>query len=313
MWITGKPSSTEVAYVYALLDNLGLPEEWETPASYEADDWTGYYLYIGILAKSPFTINDSNEVLIDWDQDGIIDFADHNGNSQAQGQGGYWMTQFAYDDVDMLGVEWAIPYMDDFTQGICKSPFDIYIHSDVTGDGYINETSTFPNRPPGPKLSTTFCVGSGISPEEPPEPSEWGIRTIGFWKHQFNIALGNHKGYQHIDTPTLTHYLWNISTSPPHSSIPELISMDSDMTAALAILELRGKHEMYDRAVQQLLGVWLNYVSGNDYADLDGDGVYETSLWQVIQDTEAALLDGDPSNDEYYKDLCDALNNSGPD
>ncbi len=306
MWVTGQPSSTQVAEVYALLDWLENPNNpYVEPASYAADDWTGFYLYIAIKALPGYTIEASNEVLIDWDQDGKVDFSDHNGNSQAAGQGGYYMTQFAHT---ASGTEWAVPYMDEYL-GMCESPFDIYVHCDVSGgdENYDWETATFPDRPPGRKLSTTFCPWEFIGPE-PPEPGEGYLRTIGFWKHQFNVALGNHKGYQHVPTNDLLYYLSEISSQ---SSIPELQDMDMDMTAALALLELRGPHEMYDRAVQQLLGVWLNYVSGTTHADLDGDGVAETSLWDVIQETEAALLDGDPDNDEYYKDLCDEVNNSG--
>ncbi len=301
MYVTGKPASTAVADVYVLLDNLGDPGDWVNPASYDAEDWTGYYLYIGIKALAGYTIENSNEVLIDWDQDGIIDFADHNGNSQNPGQGGYDMTQFAHTS---QGTEWAVPYMDDFTNGICQSPFDIYVHCDVSGGGYSMETATFPDRPPGPKLSTTFCVGSGISPEEP-EPGEWGIRTIGFWKHQFNVALGNHKGHQHVPQENLLFYLSEISSD---SSIPELQDMDTDMMAALALLELRGKHAMYDRAVQQLLAVWLNYVSGNENATL-GNTTYHL-YDDVIVPGEAALLDGDPANDAFWKDFFDDINNS---
>lgn len=307
MWVTGNPTSTQVAEVYALLDWLENPANpYVDPLSYKAADWTGFYLYIAIKALPGYTIEASNEVLIDWDQDGTVDFSDHNGNSQSPGQGGFLMTQFAYDNVNKLGTEWAIPYMDEFN-GVCQSPFDIYIHCDVSGGGYNAETATFPDRPPGPKYSTTFCPWDLISPEEPPEPGCWGLRTIGFWKHQFNTALGIKKGHQHVPTNDLYAYVEEISDN---SQIPELQNMDSDLLEALLLLELRGKHPMYDKAVQQLLAVWLNYVSGNTHADLDGDGVFETSLLQVIQSTEAALLDGDPTNDEFYKDLCDAVNNS---
>ena len=313
MYITGKPQSTKVAEVYMMFDDLSgytQPRKDDPPAGYGPEDEQGYYFYIGIKPLPGYSIPTGDPgawVRIDWNQDGYIDFRDNNGNSATTGGpwGGY-STQFAST---AEGAEWAIPYIDEYN-GVCKSPFDIFVHIDVIQPLGGKETSTFPDRPPGPFYSTTICVGDLVKPEPPPEPGEWGIRTIGFWKHQFRTALDINKGHQHIDDETLESYITYISTN---SQITELQDMDTDMWAALALLELRGKHPMYDRAVQQLLAVWLNYVSGNEYADLDGDGVFETSLLQVIHDTEAALLDGDPTNDEYYKDLCDAVNNSGPD
>jgi hypothetical protein len=84
-----------------------------------------------------------------------------------------------------------------------------------------------------------------------------------------------------------------------------------DFSTALQILELRGKQAMYNRAVQQLFAVWLNYVSGNEMWDSDGDGNPDEYLIDVITWAEGLLLDGDPSNDEEVKNLCDELNNSG--
>jgi hypothetical protein len=306
MWIRNPPDDVMVAEVYAQIDWLSDPlNPYVEPASYDAADWTGFYLYIGIKALPGFTIGDEgNFVLIDWDQDGTVDFADHNGNSVNPGLGGY-PTLYGHTD---YGTEWAIPYFDDYSLGPCESPFDIMLHIEATGDGYTAETATYPQRDKGPFLSTTWCPWELIEPE-PPEPGDYGLRTIGFWKHQLRCALGICTGHQHVPTDELIAALAYISGA---STIPELQDMGTDMAAALALLELKGQHPMYDRAVQQLLAVWLNYAFGETHADLDGDGVFETSLWQVIQDTEAALLDGDPTNDEYYKDLCDAVNNSGP-
>jgi hypothetical protein len=68
---------------------------------------------------------------------------------------------------------------------------------------------------------------------------------------------------------------------------------------------------MYKRAVQQLFAVWLNYASGNEKWDSDGDGTPDEDLIDVIEWAEELLLDGDPSNDEEVKNYCDKLNNSG--
>ncbi|ODS35925.1 MAG: hypothetical protein A7315_04995 [Candidatus Altiarchaeales archaeon WOR_SM1_79] len=312
MYVTGKPESTKVAEVYMMFDILsGYSRVDNPPTGYGPEDEQGYYFYIGIRPLSGYSIPTGDPgawLYIDWDQDGYIDLKDNNGNS-ANAPNGY-STDFAYT---ASGIEWAIPYIDDFF-GVCQSPFDILVHSDIImpdgNGGGKQETSTFPDRPPGPFQSTTICPGDMISPE-PPEPGEWGIRTIGFWKHQFNIATGVHKGYQHVPTQSLLYYLNEISTN---SQIPELQDMDTDMTAALALLELRGKHEMYDRAVQQLLGTWLNYVSGNEQWDSDGDGdidVDDEYLIDVILWAEDILLYGDPADHEMVKDYLDMLNNSG--
>jgi hypothetical protein len=117
--------------------------------------------------------------------------------------------------------------------------------------------------------------------------------------------------HQHVPTNDLVYYLDQISFQ---SEIYELQEMDSSMYDALALLELRGKHPMYDRAVQQLLATWLNYVSGNEQWDSDGDGDIDADdeyLIDVIEWAENMLNDGDPTNDEDVKDYLDTLNNSG--
>ncbi len=308
MWITGKPASTPVAEVYMLFGWLEDPDNLYTePISYDAVDWTGFYLYIGIKALDGYTIEaDGNEVLIDWNQDGTVDFADHNGQSTNQGNGEY-PTIYGHTD---SGTEWAVPYFDEFN-GICQSPFDIYLHVDVSGEGYNAETSTFPNRPPGHKLSTTICPWELISPE-PPEPNGWGLRTIGFWKHQFRTALGVNKGHQHVDTATLHAYITHISA---YSEVTELQDMGSDMWAALAILESKGPSSMYEKAVQQLLATWLNFVSdGDQMVDTTGDGNTDMMLSNAIAYVEDILTDPNSTHEDYEeaKDICDTINNSGP-
>jgi hypothetical protein len=292
--------------VYMLFDNLaGYPyNAGNPPAGYSAADEVGYYLYIGVDALPGYSMHtDGHWLAIDWDQDGIIDFTDNNGNSAEAGRGGY-STQYARTD---SGVEWAIPYIDEFN-GICQSPLYIIVHIEIVEPSGGTETTTFPGRGgSGPFKSTELCPWEEIEPE-PPEPGDWGIRTIGFWKHQLRCALGICNGHQHVPTENLIEYLEYISAN---SQIPELQDMGGDMTAALALLELTGPHPMYDRAVQQLLATWLNYVSGNEMWDSDGDGIDDTYIIHTIMWAEAGLLDGDPTNDEVIKDTLDALNNSG--
>jgi hypothetical protein len=290
--------------VYILFDNLD--GYASPPTGYGPEDEQGYYLYIGIKALDGYQIHtDGHWLVIDWDQDGVIDFADNNGNSAGSGANQGYSTQYARTDE---GVEWAIPYLDDFSDGICMSPFYILVHIEIYIPCTTYETTTFPGRGgSGPFESTELCPWEEIEPE-PPEPGDWGLRTIGFWKHQLRCALGISNGHQHVPTDQLTDYISYISAT---SQIPELQDMGGDMTAALALLELHGKHPMYDRAVQQLLGTWLNYVSGNEMWDSDGDDVDDTDILDTILWAEDILLNGDPADHEIVKDTLDALNNSG--
>jgi hypothetical protein len=308
MQVRNPPDNINVAEVYMLFDDLtGYTKVDIDPEGYGPEDEQGYYLYIGIKTLPGFRIPTEAGawIRIDWDQDGYVDFKDNNGNSANKD----YSTEFART---YGGVEWKIPYIDEFN-GVCKSPLDIIVHVDVIFPddvcGGKTDTSTFPgDRPDGPFQSTTLCVGDEISPE-PPEPGDWGIRTIGFWKHQFNTAGGFKRGHQHVDTDSLESYVAYIAA---YSDIPELQVLDpDDFSTALQILELRGKQAMYNRAVQQLFAVWLNYVSGNEMWDSDGDGNPDEYLIDVITWAEGLLLDGDPSNDEEVKNLCDELNNSG--
>jgi hypothetical protein len=290
--------------VYILFDNLA--GYVSPPTGYGPEDEQGYYFYIGIEALDGYQMaDDGHWVVIDWDQDGVIDFADHNGNSAGAGANQGYSTLYARTD---FGVEWAIPYLDDFSEGICMSPFYILIHIEIYIPCTEYDTTTFPGRGgSGPFESTELCPWELIEPE-PPEPGDWGIRTIGFWKHQLRCALGICNGHQHVPTDYLVDCLDYISAS---SQIPELQDMDGDMTAALALLELTGPHPMYDRGVQQLLATWLNYASGNEMWDSDGDDIDDTYIIDTIMWAEDGLLDGDPTNDEVIKDTLDALNNSG--
>jgi hypothetical protein len=139
-------------------------------------------------------------------------------------------------------------------------------------------------------------------------PSGWGLRTIGFWKHQFNCALGNKKNaYQHVPTEFLEAYLAEMSAT---STVPELQDTDT-LEEALAILKTKNNADMYDKTVTQLLAAWMNYLSGSEMWDSDDNGWPETPIIDTIMEAEAGLLDGDPDNDEEFKDTLDMLNNSG--
>jgi hypothetical protein len=96
-YIANQGGGIITADVYLLFDNLaGYTRVDNAPLGYGPEDEQGYYFYIGIKAAGGYTINDDGAwVVIDWDQDGIIDFADHNGNSAGSGKNQGYSTQFA--------------------------------------------------------------------------------------------------------------------------------------------------------------------------------------------------------------------------
>jgi hypothetical protein len=307
VYIANKDGGIPTAEVYMLFDNLaGYSQVDNPPAGYGPEDEQGYYFYIGIKPLSGYTIHtDGNWVIIDWDQDDKIDFDDHNGNSK---------TKFGYTTEYVRtcgqGVEWKIPYIDEFN-GVCQSPFSILIHIEIVLPcGQETDTTTFPDRPPGHFLSAEICVGDLIDPEPPEEPGEWGLRTIGFWKHQFNTAMGYKNGHNHIPYETLMYYIGEISSQSTVEEFQEL----SNLVDALAILELRGKHTMREKALQQTLATWLNFVSDGDQdVDTDCDGIEDMLLSEALAFIESILTDPGATHEELElaKDMADCINNSG--
>jgi hypothetical protein len=156
--------------------------------------------------------------------------------------------------------------------------------------------------------STTLCPDKEVPPEDPPEGDGWGLRTIGFWKHQLRCALGAN-GHQHVPTGDLMYYLDEIDEL---SEIDEYTEMS--LQDALDLLELRGKHSMYDKAVQQFLATMLNYVSDGDQpVDTDWDGTQDMDLSEAIDMIESILTDPNPSDEdlEWAKEAADSINNFG--
>jgi hypothetical protein len=307
VYIANKDGGIPTAEVYMLFDNLaGYSQVDNPPAGYGPEDEQGYYFYIGIKPLNGYTIHtDGNWVIIDWDQDDKIDFDDHEGNSV--NRLGY---STEYVRTCGQGVEWKIPYIDQFN-GVCQSPFSIMVHIEIVLPcGQETETTTFPDRPPGHFLSAEICVGDLIDPEPPEEPGEWGLRTIGFWKHQFNTAMGYKNGHNHIPYETLMYYIGEISSQSTVEEFQEL----SSLVDALVILELRGKHTMRDKAIQQTLATWLNFVSdGDQEVDTDCDEIPDMLLSEALAFIESILTDPGATHEELElaKDMADCINNSG--
>lgn len=271
------------------------------------------YLWLGVDMKSPYTLedNDGQWVRIDWDQDGTLDYEDHTG----------WADTNGADSAD--GCEWMIPWgqvrVNPGDEPYQMEPqdvgnsFDILIHVEAHKDGK-SYSALFPDGPgyQGKFQATTFTVE--LSPPPPTPGDTFGVRSMGFWKHQMRTATGE-PGHQHIATDDLLSYIQDIADS---SDVPELQALDDDsylLINALAILEPEDSSIMYDKAVQQLLAVWLNYEHNGDLEvlDTDDDGILDLKLSDAIAEIEDILTDPDATKDDltYAKNLADAINNSG--
>jgi hypothetical protein len=277
-------------------------------ATVEVDSSGNYiFLWIGVGMTSPnWLVPGVGQWLrIDWDQDGIMDYEDHTG----------WTDTDGIDTAS--GAEWMIPWGKErvnpgdtpttMDPTLIGDELDILIHIQVYYPGGT-DTAVFPGvRPRGRFDSTTLKIW-GQQPGPGPGPGGWGLRTIGFWKHQLRTALGAN-GHQHVPTANLTAYLGSIDSQ---TTVPELEGLS--LRDALMVLELRGKHTMYDKAVQQLLAAWLNLESdGDQMVDSTGDGNVDRLLSNAITYAESIITDPDSTHDqlEQVKDMLDTINNSG--
>ena len=130
-------------------------------------------------------------------------------------------------------------------------------------------------------------------------------RTIGFWKHQFKVALGMIRGSAQVPPSTLEAYLNQIS---PMSAVFEFTgTRNQKFTQALAILEPSSYSNMELKLKSQLLALWLNYVAGWT----GGYTVDGMTAQQIIQGSENALLNHRTWEYEYWKNMCDRFNNLG--
>jgi hypothetical protein len=132
-------------------------------------------------------------------------------------------------------------------------------------------------------------------------------RTIGFWKHQFRVALGEIKGKAQVDPDTLEAYLNQINSS---SAVFTFTGTRTEkFQTALDILTPPQRSSMEAKLkaqlLAQLLALWLNYVAG-----WTGGYKYKgMTAEEIIQGSENALLAGATDKYEYWKDLCDRFNN----
>jgi len=130
-------------------------------------------------------------------------------------------------------------------------------------------------------------------------------RTIGFWGSQFSFALWRVKYKSFIEPATLEHYLDQITAQSDVFSFTG--TQIQKFKQARNILKPRWRSSMEARLRAHLLALWLNYVAGWT----DGYEVEGKTAQDIILGSESALISGQTSEYEYWKDLCDSFNNLG--
>ena len=131
-------------------------------------------------------------------------------------------------------------------------------------------------------------------------------RTIGYWKHQFDVYLSG-RGSAQEDSTELEDYLDLVHL---HFDVLGIYTdlENFDFVDAKNVLTVSGGQLMEDRAKQQLFALLLNFASGRigneTVVSEDGRVAAEAVTYAAI-----LISDGDPANDELAKTICDLINN----
>jgi len=131
-------------------------------------------------------------------------------------------------------------------------------------------------------------------------------RTIGYWKHQFDVYLSG-RGSAQEDSTELEDYLDLVHL---HFDVLGIYTdlENFDFVDAKNVLTVSGGRLMLDRAKQQLFALLLNFASGKigneTVVSADGRVAAEAVTYAAI-----LISDGDPENDELAKTICDLINN----
>jgi len=146
-------------------------------------------------------------------------------------------------------------------------------------------------------------------------------RSMGYWKHQANVYLKNKGNAQESETDmTATfpdavfhHFYENVLNS---IAVEEVTYMDDggtdvpvDLATMHATLSIQGNAGMNAKAKQQYLAFLLNIASGKLLTSsvISNDG---GTASQALQQVANYINDGNASNDETAKDICDVINNA---
>lgn len=131
-------------------------------------------------------------------------------------------------------------------------------------------------------------------------------RTIGYWKHQFNVQTSGRGNAQETSTD-LDAYLELV-----HQHF-DVLGIYTDLESfnfedAKNVLTVRGGSLMLDRARQQLFALLLNFASGRigNETVISDDGRVAAEAVTLVGNL---INDSNPDNDELAKTICDLINN----
>jgi hypothetical protein len=146
-------------------------------------------------------------------------------------------------------------------------------------------------------------------------------RGKGYWKHNANVYLKNKGNAQESEADMTTNFLaavfHHFHENELNGIAVEGVSfMDAgggpeplDLATIGATLSVKGNAGMLAKAKQQYLAFLLNVASGklSTFAEVSADGRTASQVLQYVADL---INDGDSSNDEAAKDICDDINNA---
>lgn len=131
-------------------------------------------------------------------------------------------------------------------------------------------------------------------------------RTIGYWKHQFDVYLSG-RGNAQESAADLYSYLDIVHVH--FDVLGVYFNLENyDFEDAKDVLTVRGGRLMMDRAKQQLFALLLNFASGRigNETVISDDGRVAA---EAVTLASALINDGNPDNDELAKTVCDLINN----
>ncbi|UCE25294.1 MAG: T9SS type A sorting domain-containing protein [Candidatus Zixiibacteriota bacterium] len=130
-------------------------------------------------------------------------------------------------------------------------------------------------------------------------------RTVGYWKHQFDVYLTGH-GTAHETEADLTAFLATVNA---HFQILGVYTdlENYDFEDAKNVLMVRGDQPVEDGARQQLFALLLNFASNRvgNTTIVSEDG---RNAADAVALTARLIKDGDPSNDDSVKTVCETIN-----
>lgn len=279
-----------------------------------------YNIYNGVfLGPGPIFGNVSVSAVVEYQVGDLAVrvFEDEDSGCSSPGEGLYGVTVNVFDEYAAAVGSYVTDTDGSFN--LTELPAGEYLLSLVRPLGYSIESDD---------LLVTVVGGETALAEYPLscQAASGDVRTIGYWKHQVNQALGggglgrggkipkNDPPPPDIESPVcdlldliVQHFNDNaINEVRIFEPAPDALCTDK-LDHALSLLNLHGRQEMITRARQQLMALLLNTASGFIYPTeiVSEDGA---TLSQAI--TYCDNIIDDPDGDhELAKTIADEINN----